>query len=111
MSKCYNCRGEHTNNDMLCDTCLPNGVTEFPGTSGLSDGPSSGNHEMVFDRPDAKKDIELTCKKMEENGTFLRNPKLKALADYKYAKSKEMNYQKADYQKTGTPNTVQGRAS
>lgn len=93
---------------MLCEECMPNGITQFPGTSGLSDGPTSGNHELVFDRPNAKKDIELTCKKMEANGTFLRNPKLKALAEYKWNKAKKMNYKPVDYQKTGYNHSVGG---
>ena len=108
MKKCYNCRQPNNTKEMLCEECRPNGITQFPGTSGLSDGPTSGRTEQVFDRPDAKKDIELTCKRMEANGSFINNPKLKAFAEYKYAKSKNMQYEKADYQKSGHPGEVGG---
>ena len=109
MKKCYNCREEHDGSDMLCEVCKPYGIHQFPGVAGVSDGPGSCNNEMIFDRPDAKKDIELTCKKMEANGTFLRNPKMKALAEYKWKKAQTMSYQKADYQKTGVPGGIGGR--
>jgi len=50
----------------------------------------------------------MTCAKMEADGSFDKNPKLKALAEYKYAKSKDMQYVNVDYQKTGKPIGVQG---
>ena len=39
-----------------------------PGLSGMTDGPGSGNKELVWARPDPKKDIPLTLKVMEESG-------------------------------------------
>ena len=108
IKKCYNCRAEHTGEDMLCEECLPFGVTEFCATTGLSDGPSSGRNELVFDRPDSKKAIELTCKKMEANGTFIKNKQLKALAEYKWKKAQSMKPAKVDYQKTGYPSSISG---
>jgi hypothetical protein len=108
--KCYECRSPKPDNGLfMCEKCIVEGrrMTPIP-VHGLSDGPGSAVNEIVFERPDAKKNIALTCKKMEELGA-LKDPKMKALCDYKMKKAKEMPDQpKVDYGVSGHPTLDNG---
>jgi len=69
---------------------------------GVSDGPGSCSNELIFDRPNPKKDIPITVKKMEEAGQ-LKDPSMMAIAKMKMEKAKNMPVEKVDYQKGGHP--------
>jgi len=73
-----------------------------PGIAGLSDGPGSGKHEFVYDRPRPKQDIPRTLAMMEEAGK-LKKPADLAMAKLKYEEAKTMPDSKIDYQKGGHP--------
>ena len=106
MSKCYECRGfKPDDNFYLCEECRDAGIAMTPiACHNLSDGPGSSVNEMVFNKPDAKKDKLLTCKQMEESGALANNPGLKALCDYKMKKvMSQPDGDKVDYGEAGHP--------
>ena len=73
-----------------------------PGLAGVSDGPGSGIHEMVFDRPDIHKEIPMTLAKMEAAGR-LKDPSAMAAAKVKMDSLKHKPREKLDYQKGDHP--------
>lgn len=108
--KCYNCNNEITKGGLYCKKyfcidCLDK-IPEFlrrpPSLKGMSDGPSSCNSELIFDRPDPAKDIPLTLKKMEDAGQ-LNDPSAMAAAKVKMDEAKGMERQNIDYQIKGHP--------
>ena len=106
MKKCYNCHeiNEFYDNDnYMCKKCMDSGIKmRPPAAHGLSDGPGSSVNELVFDRPNMKKDIPLTLKRMEQDGK-LTSPDTMRAAQLKYEESKSLPDEKIDYQKGGHP--------
>lgn len=93
----------YNGNDYLCIGCITSGVKmRAPALHRLSDGPGSGANQLVFDRPNMKKDIPLTLKRMEADGK-LTNPDAMRSAQIKYEESKLLPDEKIDYQKGGHP--------
>lgn len=76
---------------------------QFPGISGLSDGRGSGNKEMVFDRPDVAKEMEITFRGMEEQGKFANDPERAATAKALLEDAKSKIKVNIDYQKGWHP--------
>lgn len=104
--KCYECRSaKDDDGEFFCSECRSMGIVmnQFPGTSGLSDGPTSGVHESVFSRPDPLNETRRMAKKMEEAGT-LNKETTKILSDKISAMERqEPTRKKVDYQKAGHP--------
>lgn len=101
MSKCYNCRCD--SDDFLCPLCkqaVEDGSIHltFPGVTGVSDGPGSGNGEMVFDRIDTYNETRRTLARMEENGAF-KDPVKMAKAKKILEHAKRHEGKKLDKQK------------
>lgn len=76
---------------------------QFPGVSGLSDGRGSGKSEMIFDRPDTAKEMELTFKQMEADGKFANDPQRAATAKKLLEDAKSKIKVNIDYQKGWHP--------
>ena len=74
-----------------------------PGVCRTSRGPGSCSNELIFDRPNMKKDIPLTLKKMEESGGFVGKPDSVRAARIKLEEAKAMPDSTVDYQKVGHP--------
>jgi len=74
-----------------------------PSVVRTSRGPGSCSSEIVFDRPDMKKEIPMTLAKMELAGKFHNNPDAMAAAKIKYDESKHTPPSNVDYQKEGHP--------
>jgi hypothetical protein len=73
-----------------------------PGVAGVETGPGSCSNEFVWARPDPKKDIPMTLRKMEAAGQ-LKNPDTMRAAMIKYRASQQKEYAKIDYDKHGHP--------
>ena len=108
---CYatNCDKENAEGKIYCEEhtrMIENGerfARKMPACHGLSDGPGvASSRELIFDRPNPKRDIPITLRKMEEAGQ-LKNPGTLAFAKMKMEKSKHMPDSKTDYQKGGHP--------
>ena len=98
---CYEVAEFESDNELLCDKCRLNGCKlTFPGTTGLSDGPTSGASQACFDRPDPLKECTMQAKKMEAAGQ-LNDAKSQWAVKMKLKKLKEQEplRQKLDYQK------------
>lgn len=106
MKKCYNCHEFnefYNDNDFMCMECIDAGVRMRPvAAHGLSDGPGSSVGQLVFDRPNMKKDIPLTLRRMEQDGK-LNNPDSMKAAMLKYKESQSLPDEKIDYNKGGHP--------
>lgn len=79
---------------------------QAPGLAGISSGPGSGSTEMVFDRPDKAKEMEITARRMELNGSFKKDPQkgrqMRMLLDHAKARKaagfqKRLDYQNGDH--------------
>ncbi len=107
MNKCFYCRNDYVRetDEMLCSSCISLGRRLTPvACHGCSDGPGSGRTQQHFNQPDAKKDIMLTAKRLEESGTLRDNPEMKKYCDIKVAAAKAMpDTSGIDYGKTGHP--------
>jgi len=70
-----------------------------------SDGAGRGRgcHELVFDRPDPKRDIPETLRRLENDGYFRKHPDALASANVKFAEAKYHGDSRVDYQKGGHP--------
>lgn len=105
---CYNCkRPREDESRLLCKVCRANGVQiNFPGTQGLSDGPSSGrgaNQRPVFTRPDPLRETMRSLKKSEEAGKLTGKDVALARAKVEALKAQEPFRKKVDYEKDGHP--------
>lgn len=109
MRKCYECRGTVQDNDsLLCDDCIAlrdGGLLRlrFPGVSGVSDGPGSGNGQLCFSRPNVAKEMEVAFKRMEQDGKFVGHPERLASAQAMLKNAKSKFQPNIDYDKGWHP--------
>ena len=73
-----------------------------PAVHGCADGPGTCTNELVFDRPDPAKEMQVAFRDMEDSGK-LRDPAKMAAAQELLKAAKERPKEDVDYGRDGHP--------
>lgn len=108
--KCFDCYNEiEIEGQYYCILCRLKHAEQWrnvppaPSLIRMSDGPGSGNNEMIFDRPDVAKEMEITFRGMEAQGKFANDPARAATAKRLLEEAKSKIKVDIDYQKGWHP--------